>query len=316
MTAHTSGAAARIGLGLAAIGRPAYVTVGRAEDLGDPTERSIEKMRARAHQLLDTAWALGIRYVDVARSYGFAEMFVGSWLDEYPQRRAALTIGSKWGYEYIGNWRVDAPIHERKDHALAMLQTQWPETIRALGSAPDIYLIHSVTTDSPALGDTALLAGLQQLADTGVRVGISTSGPKQAQVISQAVAMTGSPFSVVQATWNVLEQSAADALEAAHSADWFVVLKEVLANGRLTAREAPTPVRDAAAADHQTLDAFAVGAALAQPWADIVLSGAVTAEQLAANVASRAPSSSPNQLDSLSTSPDSYWRTRAGLRWS
>ena len=53
------------GLGLAAIGRPAYITLGRAADLG--SNRGVEAMRTRALALLDAANAAGVRYVDAAR---------------------------------------------------------------------------------------------------------------------------------------------------------------------------------------------------------------------------------------------------------
>ena len=308
---------ARLGFGLAAIGRPAYITAGRAEDLGDPAHRSIEVMRARAHELLDVAWANGIRYVDAARSYGLAESFLGAWLAQHPDRRRTLTIGSKWGYEYVGNWRIDAAVHERKDHSLEMFETQWPQTVLALGGRPpDVYLIHSVTPDSPALHDAALLDRLRKLSDNGVRVGISTSGPEQRHVLADAMALPNSPFRAVQATWNLLEQSAADALRLAHAAGWLVVVKEVLANGRLTGAAGATPGHDLARADGQPLAAFAIGAALAQPWADIVLTGAVTPAQLLANVAARVPRVNPDELAALAIPPSTYWQARSKLTWS
>src|ERR1700730_1833547 len=67
----------RIGLGLAALGRPAYITSGREQDLAD---RSVAGMRARAFSVLDAAYAAGGRYVDAARSYGLAEEVLGGWL--------------------------------------------------------------------------------------------------------------------------------------------------------------------------------------------------------------------------------------------
>jgi aryl-alcohol dehydrogenase-like predicted oxidoreductase len=301
---------------LAAIGRPAYITAGRARDLGDPAHRSIQAMGARAHELLDVAWASGIRYIDAARSYGLAETFLGTWLAEHPDRRGALMIGSKWGYEYVGNWRIDAPVHERKDHSPRMFEVQWPQTLLALGSQPDVYLIHSVTPDSPALRDAALLDRLRELADTGVRVGISTSGPHQSDVLAEAMALADSPFLAVQATWNLMEQSATDALRHAHAAQWFVVVKEVLANGRLTGAAELTPGQDRALADGQPIDAFAIGAALAQPWVDIVLTGAVTPGQLLANVAARIPQSNPDELAALAMSSTEYWQARSKLEWS
>src|SRR5262249_51175546 len=88
----------RIGLGLAAVGRPAYMTLGRAADLG--ADRSVETMRARSMALLDAAHAGGVRYVDVARSYGRAEEFLGAWLSARGIPPGAVTVGSKWGYRY------------------------------------------------------------------------------------------------------------------------------------------------------------------------------------------------------------------------
>lgn len=55
-----------IGLGLAAVGRPGYINLGRDEDLG--ADRSVEALRTRTHELLDAAYAQGVRYFDAARS--------------------------------------------------------------------------------------------------------------------------------------------------------------------------------------------------------------------------------------------------------
>ena len=55
----------RIGLGMAALGRPGYINLGHGEDIAD---RSVEAMRKQAHATLDAAWEAGIRYVDCARS--------------------------------------------------------------------------------------------------------------------------------------------------------------------------------------------------------------------------------------------------------
>lgn len=325
------GIASRLGLGLAAIGRPAYITAGRAKDLGEGADRSVDAMRERAHKLLDAAWWLGIRYVDAARSYGRAEEFLGSWLAAHPGYRDELTIGSKWGYEYTGDWRLDAPQQERKEHSLAMFDRQWSETQEALGTEPDVYLVHSLTQDSTALDDSALLDRLRGLRESGVRVGFSTSGPAQAAVIERALGLADSPFSAVQSTWNLLEPSVGDALAAANDAKWLVVVKEVLANGRLTSRSAGVgagsddgSVTDAAAAsaaalaaeDGQRLDGLAIGAAVSHPWADIVLTGAVTRKQLKQNLDARAPSIDEERLATLAQPADEYWAARAARPWS
>src|SRR3954453_3015264 len=92
-----------LGLGLAAVGRPAYITLGRDRDL--PTDRSPAALRARTAELLDAAVSLGIGYVDAARSYGRAEEFLASWLRG---REQVPFVASKWGYRYTGDWRQDA----------------------------------------------------------------------------------------------------------------------------------------------------------------------------------------------------------------
>ena len=69
------------------------------------------------------------------------------------------------------------------------------------------------------------------------------------------------------------------ALAEAKARGWGVIVKEALANGRLTDRadgEHLTALGKEAAARGTTIDALALAAALSQPWADVVLSGAVT----------------------------------------
>jgi aryl-alcohol dehydrogenase-like predicted oxidoreductase len=258
--------------------------------------------------MLELAWQAGVRYFDAARSYGLAEEFLGSWLT--PERRGQLTVGSKWGYTYVAGWQHDADTHEVKSHDLATFERQWPETLQALGGPPDFYLVHSLTADSPALEDKRLLDRLRELADSGVRVGLSTSGPRQAETLRKALA-SGTPFSAVQATWNVLETSAGPALAEAHEAGWFVVIKEAVANGRLTARAGETPFNAFAHQHKVAPDALAIGAAVAQPWADVVLSGATTAEQLASNLAYHVD----GPLLEFRQQPEEYWTERSALPW-
>lgn len=315
MGTQTTTPVRRMGLGLAAIGRPAYITSARAHDLGDPADRSVEAMRQRTHHLLGEAWELGIRYIDVARSYGEAEEFLGSWLRLHPERRAHLIIGSKWGYEYRGAWKIDSPVQERKEHSLRMFEKQWTETVAALGATPNIYLVHSLTPESPVLGDSALLDRLRTLAESGVSVGFSSSGPRQAEVIETARALPDSPFTAVQATWNLLEPSAEIALRHVHDAGWQVIIKEALANGRLA--PGGNPAVDALARHAgQTTDRFALGAALANSWADIVLSGAVTSAQLRSNLRASPPRVEEEQLAALREDRETYWQERSARPWT
>ncbi|MDX6362264.1 MAG: hypothetical protein QOC85_1267, partial [Streptomyces sp.] len=193
---------AHIGLGLAAVGRPGYINLGREEDL--PAVRSVDALRERTRELLDAAHAQGVRYFDVARSYGRSEEFLADWLLSRPDIDDVV-IGSKWGYTYTAGWRTDAEAHEVKDHGLATYERQRAETAELLGDRLDLYQIHSVTPDSPALTDKELHVRLAEAAAGGLSVGFSTSGPAQADAIRAALAVTveGRPlFRTVQATYN------------------------------------------------------------------------------------------------------------------
>ncbi len=313
---------ARIGLGLAAVGRPGYINLGRERDL--PAERTVEALRRRTRELLDLAWARGVRYVDAARSYGRAEEFLADWLNSGDDPREGLVVGSKWGYTYTADWTVDAPVHEVKDHSAATFDRQLAETRALLGDRLDLYQIHSVTPDSPALTDTALHRRLAELVAEGVTVGVSTSGPRQGDAIRAALDVTvdGEPlFRSVQATWNPLEPSAGEALAEAHDAGRTVIVKEALANGRLLAPGTPPhAVLEALAREVGAPgDAVALAAALHQPWADTVLSGAATTDQLAGNLLAadvRLDDERLARLAALAETPDVYWAHRSRLPWS
>ena len=64
-----------------------------------------------------------------------------------------------------------------------------------------------------------------------------------------------------------------------------VIVKEAVANGRLTSRGAIAELDEVARRLGATPDAVALAAVLAQPWVDVVLSGAATSEHLASNLA-------------------------------
>jgi aryl-alcohol dehydrogenase-like predicted oxidoreductase len=126
------------------------------------------------------------------------------------------------------------------------------------------------------------------------------------------------PFQVVQATWNLLEPSAGPALAEANAAGWGVIVKEGVANGRLTDRASGEDLgglKQLAGAHHTTVDALSLAAALSQPWADVVLSGAVTVLQLRSNLEARRIASETIDWPAIAESPAEYWARRATLRW-
>ncbi|MDX2555608.1 aldo/keto reductase [Streptomyces stelliscabiei] len=307
-----------LGLGLAAVARPGYINLGRDADLGE--SRTVDALRARTHELLDAAYAQGVRYFDVARSYGRSEEFLADWLTSRPGHDD-IVVGSKWGYTYTADWTTDAERHEVKDHSLPTYERQRAESAELLGDRLDLYQIHSVTPDSPALTDKELHARLAQAAAEGVTIGFSTSGPAQAEAIRTALAVTvdGEPlFRTVQSTYNALETSAAPALAEAHDAGLTVIVKEGMANGRLAGPHAPGAFRAVAEQTGLGCDAVALAVVLRQPWAGVVLSGAATTGQLASNLHAAVVDLDDEQLSGLADlaeDPRTYWEKRGQLPW-
>jgi len=220
-------------------------------------------------------------------------------------------------------------VHEVKEHSRAVLDRQWDETLDALGGAPALYQIHSATLDSGALDNAEVLERLAEIRDAGTAIGLTTSGPEQAETLARAMEVTvgGRPlFDAVQATCNLLEPSVAAQLERASDSGMAVIVKEAVANGRLTARndrpedaEAMTRLDRVAGAHGTGRDAIAIAVLLARPWVDMVLSGAGTEEQLAANLSALDVELSADEramLEDLAEPVTRYWQTRGGLEWN
>jgi aryl-alcohol dehydrogenase-like predicted oxidoreductase len=316
-----------LGLGLAALGRPGYINLGHQRDIGNVHHPA--RLEDGAHAVIETAWSVGIRYFDLARSYGRAEQFMASWLEQRRIPAENVSVGSKWGYIYTADWQTQADVHEVKDHSFENFQRQYAESAGVLGRHLKLYQIHSATLESGVLRDTKVLRGLAGLKASGVAIGLSLSGPGQAETLRAAIPITVDGvrlFDSVQATWNLLERSAGPALSEARSAGLGVIVKEALANGRLTHRNADPAFRDKLALLTQearrlavSVDALAIAAALAQPWRDVVLSGATTVSQLASNmeaIYARWDAQAAHNLSSLVEIPEAYWGQRKGLAWN
>lgn len=320
---------AQLGLGTAALGRPGYVTLNHADALGgnyDPPA-----MESHAHSVLDAAFDAGVRYFDMARSYGRAEEFVASWLKHRHMKPGEVTIASKWGYSYTAGWSTTAAQHEVKDHSLVTFNRQFAESVERLDGYLSLYQIHSVTADAKTLDDGALIDAIARLKEKGIRAGLTVSGPGQDIAIRKSIEVVRDGqrvFDSVQATWNLFERGAESALSDAHSAGMKVVIKEALANGRLThlnrdaAEVLSSPlsqIREIAAGRATTIEMLALTAALVRPWADIVLSGAATVAQIRANIAAGAlgyDAELEDQLRGISVSSPDYWRARSTFSWN
>ncbi|KAF5833599.1 NADP-dependent oxidoreductase domain-containing protein [Dunaliella salina] len=287
-------------------------------------------------QVLDAAYDLGVRYFDAARSYGMAEDFLSSWLAMRGLEPIQCLVGSKWRYYYTAGFKVDTggQPHEIKDHSRSRLNDQSAKSKQLLGSHLDLYQIHSATLKSGVLQSKEVLGGLEQLnKEKGWRIGLSLSGPKQADTLrsAQSVRMSdGQPlFSAVQATWNLLEQSAGDALLEAKQAGMDVIIKEGLANGRLAGinpdpgfASKQTLLSDVAQSYDTTVDALALAVVISQPFKPMVLSGACTVHQLRSNMQAIDLASRLREQDiqglqtSLKQNAESYWGERSALPWN
>ena len=60
---------------------------------------------------------------------------MSGWLEKKGLKKEDLAVGSKWGYRYTADWRVDTggEPHEVKDHSLSHLESQEKETQSFLG---------------------------------------------------------------------------------------------------------------------------------------------------------------------------------------
>lgn len=223
--------------------------------------------------------------------------------------------------------------HEVKTHTLAQLRRQLAETVALLPSI-HLYQIHSATLTSGVLDNAEVLDALAALRDgtlvpglPRVVPGLSVSHP-QPPAIEAATNLSrgGAPlFGEVQATFNLLDQSAGPALAAAHQAGMLVIVKEALANGRLTSRAPPSEGLRLLRLEAQALgapeDALALAWVMSHDWVDVCLSGATTVAQMESNAqAVRLLPLQPELVrrlgEALRQDCDDYWADRRALQWN
>ncbi len=318
----------RLGLGLAALGRPGYININHGADLNQL--QSPDEWETHVNTMLDAAWQAGINYFDVARSYGKGEKFLGDWLRDNKISEEKAVIGSKWGYTYTANWQVEAEQHEVKNHSLPQLDKQREESNLLLGAYLKVYYIHSATIESGVLDNKLVLERLHTLKSTGLIIGLSVSGSEQAETIKKALDICFDDhclFQVVQATYNILETSAGPSLAEAHRRGLGVIVKEGMGNGRIISgselgagnAELTTTLANLSAKYNSTPDAVALAYILAQPWTDSVLSGAVNTTQLQQNIDALRITLSPEdvaQLQPFTEGNEQYWGKRRNLVWN
>lgn len=338
----------RMGLGMAALGRPGYITLDRASIFGSK-DRTVEQMQNQANLVIDRLFEESSAsssssssiesprpWLDCARSYGLSEKFVGDYLRSHHVDPKSVYVSSKWGYTYVADFKVELPPgekHEVKDHSTENFLKQVQETDDLLGEYLDLYQIHSATFDSGVLTDGRAHKALALCRqERGWALGLSVSGPEQGEIIRDAMKIrvslggNNSPndiplFDSVQCTFNVLEQRPTEALLEAHHAGLDIVIKEGLANGRALRNPA---ILEYSKKLNCAPDQLALACILAQPFCPRVLSGAVTPDQLSSNLKAQVVAQQflQNQvllqeiMDATCMDSETYWTDRASLVWN
>jgi aryl-alcohol dehydrogenase-like predicted oxidoreductase len=312
-----------IGLGTAALGRPQYINV--RQDNAENTD--LENFRKHSFSVLEAAYNSGIRYFDTAPGYGLAEELVLEWVKT--KNDTSIEIATKWGYTYTANFDINATVHEIKEHSLEKLNEQWNFSKQLLPYLK-VYQIHSATLETGVLENTEVLRQLVFLKKThNLKIGLTTSGANQVEVIKKALAVLvdgKTVFDIFQVTYNFLDQSLQEVLAELMRQNKSLVIKEALANGRIFRNTAYPHYKKLYSVLEELSKKYTVGVdAISLKYCEqtipnsIVLSGASTALQLKENVKLTDFSLSSDDLKTLNsfrTTPDFYWTERKKLQWN
>lgn len=309
---------------MAAIGRPQYINLRQAPQPEQAFDRAA--FQRAGWEVLDAAYAAGIRYFDTAPGYGLAEELLIDWLAE--QDDPTIEVATKWGYTYTANFDPQAEQHEVKEHSLAKLNEQWQQSKRLLPRL-STYQIHSATFESGVLENEAVLIQLAALkAEHGLHIGLSTSGANHLEVLRAAkdIAVAGVRlFDAFQVTYNLLDQGLAALADDLHAAGQRLLIKEALANGRLfpnpdypNYQELYQRLLELAHQYDVGVDAIALRFCIDSLRPYRVLSGAATVEHVQQNSRVREFQLTEEDIERLkgfAMAPAAYWAERKELDW-
>ena len=314
----------KIGLGLAALGRPDYINVRSEDDI----DKSVDGFRANAFKILDESYLLGIRDFDVAPSYGLGETFLLEW--NTSRKHSDVNLSTKFGYTYVANWELGfSGKHEIKEHSLNKLNEQWGVS-KALLPNLKIYQIHSATLDSGVLTNTEVLSRLHELKQQyQLKIGISSSGTEQVKIIetAQNVMFDGADlFDSYQVTFNLFESSSFGILKQLLDNNKTIIIKEALANGRVFKNPSFPEYRPVyeylerlSEKYSAGIDAIALRFIVDYLEPNIILSGASNCQQLKQNMKAlnfELKDYEISKLKSFAIPPQNYWQERSGLKWN
>ncbi len=316
--------ATRIGLGLAALGRPEYLNV-RIENDTDKTESHYFE---NALKVLDAAYQQGLRHFDTAPSYGKGESYLMKWNKARPHEN--LFLSTKWGYTYVANWEIGFKgKHEIKEHSIDKLIEQW-EVSKKLLPQLKLYQIHSATFESGVFDNIDVLQKLYKIKNqTGLKLGVTTSGANQGEILKYASDIKINNeflFDSFQVTFNLLESSTFDVLTDLIKKGRMIIVKEALANGRLFRNSNYKHynslylfLEKLAVKYGVGIDAIALRFVMDALKPSLVLSGASNENQLKENLKAMSFNLEEQELVSLTDfaiDAGSYWKERNELHWN
>ncbi|MBR5382383.1 MAG: aldo/keto reductase [Clostridia bacterium] len=161
--------------------------------------------------MVTTAFDLGITHFDLANNYGpkpgAAEENVGRILhNELSAHRDELIISTKAGY---GMWPGPYGDHGSRKYLIASLD----QSLKRLGlDYVDIFYHHRPDSDTP-MEETA--GALDQIVRSGkaLYVGVSNYNPEQTSQMAKLLRSLGTPLTVHQPRYNMLERAFFERLE-------------------------------------------------------------------------------------------------------
>lgn len=308
----------KIGLGLAALGRPEYINIRTDNDI----DKSEEAFKQNTFNVLDLAYQKGIRYFDTAPSYGKGEAFLQEW--NTTKKHTDVILGTKWGYTYVANWKLGYEgKHEIKEHSLNKLKEQWQVSKNLLPKLK-IYQVHSATFESGILKNLEVLNKLHDIkTQFGLLIGITTSGANQKNIIAEAlkIEINNQPlFDSFQVTYNILEQSTISILKILKQLNKTIIIKEALANGRvINDNKYSNQLKSISMKYNVGIDALALRFIVDSLEPDYVLSGASNIKQLEQNLKAldfKLTQEEINSLSLLKSNSEYYWSERNELEWN
>ena len=213
-----------------------------------------------ARELLDCAFALGVRYFDTAPSYGVSEQRLAGFLGSLTAaERAGLTIATKFG-EHWDFERAEPYV----DHSYDALRRSLDGSIARLGRI-DYLQLHKTTPE--VLRSKALARAWEYAATLGITgIGASVSDLESAEL---AMAETGTR--ILQVPYNAGQVTFGEAIDRAAAKGIRVAVNRPFGMGKLLYE------------DREMSKADAFGFVLRKKFEGVVLSGTKSREHLKEN---------------------------------